>query len=288
MGCTLINPSVNGVCGQPNIGDCSVGLSSGTTNPWTCQGSNGGANATCYHGECGAANNTCVQGTPNNIVGSAEWLCEGNIVGNADDTRCVIAVCGDTQGTCDQGTPSGNTNSWDCSGANTSINCNIGVCHFNTLGHAGGCDEGVSSDPSGNPWTCQGSYHETAITTDDDDCFIGACGSADNNIDGCPVGTWVDVPDLTSPPVVRWKCEGSDGGTDDDIICEQEVGDCAATLGDCVQGISSDPRGATNPWVCAGTGGGSDETCVFSVCGTQDNAAQGCLPNMLSLDFSPC
>ena len=84
--------------------------------------------------------------------------------------------------------------------------------------------------------------------------------------------------------MVRWKCEGSDsGGTNDDkIFCEQEVGDCASTLGDCVQGISSDPRGATNPWVCAGTGGGSDETCVFSVCGTADNAAQGCLPNMPS------
>ena len=371
MGCVEI---VNGRCGRPNIGDCADGVSSdpsSNTNPWVCAGSNGGADATCYHGECGAANNTCVPGigTPNNIVGSAEWLCEGNIAGNADDARCVIAVCGDTQGTCDegtasvnnnqwtceggashstaddvdcfvgacgtadtdmdgctvgdwehvddtatdvlwnckgavntsttddiqctlglpicgptqgtcdQGTPSGNTNPWTCQGATTNVDCTIGVCHFNTLGHAGGCDEGVSSDPSGNPWTCQGSYHDPAIMTDDDDCFIGACGTADNAVQGCPVGTWADVPDLTSPTVISWKCEGSDpGGTDDDFICEQEPGDCDTMPGDCVQGISSDPRGATNPWVCAGTGGGTDETCVFSVCGTADNAAQGCMP----------
>ena len=301
--CTLINPSVNGVCGT-SIGTCrSPAAAIGTTSPWTCPGSNGGTDATCVFGECDGANNTCVQGTPNNIVGSAEWLCEGNIPGStADNARCVIAVCGDTQGTCDegtasvnnnqwaceggashstaddvdcfvgacgtadsdmdgctvgdwehvddtatdvlwnckgavntsttddiqctlglpicgptqgtcdQGTPSGNTNPWTCQGATTNVDCTIGVCHFNTLGHAGGCDEGVSSDPSGNPWTCQGSYHDPAIMTDDDDCFIGACGTADNAVQGCPVGTWADVPDLTSPTVISWKCEGSDPG----------------------------------------------------------------------------
>ena len=389
---TLINPSVNGVCGQPNIGDCSVGTSSGTTNPWTCQGSNGGANATCYHGECGAANNTCVpgKGTPNNIVGSAEWLCEGNIVGNADDTRCVIAVCGDTQGTCDEGTPSGNTNPWDCTGGAGSsaldddLNCHVAVCgtaddaspgvgcvlgtwqHVDdtatavlwkcegshsgstaddkdcsdaigtcdsTLGLRGKCDSGTSSDPPGlnDSWTCEGG--DTNIITDDASCYIGVCdydskgdcadnngdssdpsgatnpwvcmgsainsttddnnclkatldecGTADNSAQGCLAGTtWAHVPDLTSPTVIIWKCEGSDpGGTDDDFICEQKPGGCDTMSGDCVQGVSSDPSGNTHPWVCAGTGGGTDETCVFSVCGTQDNAAQGCLPNMLS------
>ena len=388
--CTLINPSVNGVCGQPNIGDCSVGVSSdpsGNTNPWDCAGSNGGTDATCYHGECGAANNTCVPGigNPNNIIGSAEWLCEGNIAGNADDTRCVIAVCGDTQGTCDEGTRSANTNPWDCTGGAGSsaldddLNCHVAVCgtaddaspgvgcvlgtwqHVDdtasavlwkcegshsgstaddkdcsdaigtcdsTLGLRGKCNSGTSSDPPGlndswtceggdtnittddascyigvcdydskgdcadnkgdssdpsgatNPWVCMG----TAInsTTDDADCFIGVCGTADNAVQGCPVGTWAFASDLTSPTVIRWKCEGSDGGTDDDVMCEQEDGTCDTTPGDCDQGISSDPRGATNPWVCEGTGGGANETCVFSVCGTADNAAQGCLPNMPS------
>ena len=269
MGCRAIE---NGVCGT-SIGTClSTAAAIGTTSPWTCPGSNGGTDATCVFGECDGANNTCVQGTPNNIVGSLEWLCEGNIAGStADNARCVIAVCGDTQGTCDegtasvnnnqwtcqggaagstaddvacyvgacgtvdthpqgctsgdwehvddtatdvlwncngsyhdpivtaddiqctlgvpicgptqgtcdQGTPSGNTNPWDCSGANTNINCNIGVCRFSAPDVAGGCVEGSSSDPSGNtnPWSCLGSYHLPAITTDDADCFIGACGT---------------------------------------------------------------------------------------------------------------
>ena len=372
LGCTAIE---NGVC-DTSIGTClSTASAIGTTNPWTCPGSNGGADATCVFGECDGANNTCVQGTPNNIIGSEEWLCEGNIAGNSDDARCVIAVCGDTQGTCDegaasvnnnqwtcqggaagstaddvdcyvgacgtadnvaqgctagdwehvddtatdvlwdckgavntstvddiqctlglpicgptqgacdQGAPSGNTNPWTCQGATTNVDCTIGVCHFNTLGHAGGCDEGVSSDPSGNPWTCQGSYHDPSITTDDDDCFIGVCGTADNAVQGCPVGIWADASDLTSPTVVRWKCEGSElgyGNTDDDVMCEQEDGACDTMPpiipGDCDQGISSDPRGATNPWVCAGTGGGMDVDCLFSFCGTQDNVMDGCMP----------
>ena len=394
MGCVEI---VNGRCGRPNIGDCADGVSSdpsGNTNPWVCAGSNGGTDATCYHGECGAANNTCVPGigTPNNIVGSAEWLCEGNIAGNADDTRCVIAVCGDTQGTCDEGTRSGNTNPWDCTGGAGSstldddLNCHVSVCgtaddaspgigcvlgtwqHVDdtatavlwkcegshsgstaddkdcsdaigtcdsTLGLRGKCDSGTSSDPPGlnDSWTCEGG--DTNIITDDASCYIGVCDydskgdCADNNGDssdpsgatnpwvcmgsainsttddnnclkatpdecgtadaptpgvGCLAGTtWADVPDLTSPTVISWKCDGSDpGGTDDDFICEQEPGDCDTMPGDCVQGVSSDPSGNTHPWVCASTGGGTDETCVFSVCGTQDNAAQGCLPNMPS------
>ena len=71
----------------------------------------------CITVSAAAANNTCVpgKGTPNNIVGSEEWLCEGNIAGStADDTRCVIAVCGDTQGTCDEGMRSAAIhNPWD-------------------------------------------------------------------------------------------------------------------------------------------------------------------------------
>ena len=368
MGCVEI---VNGRCGRPNIGDCADGVSSdpsGNTNPWDCAGENGGTNATCVFGECDGANNTCVQGTPNNIVGSAEWLCEGNIAGNADDTRCVIAVCGDTQGTCDEGTRSANTNPWDCTGGAGSsaldddLNCHVAVCgtaddaspgvgcvlgtwqHVDdtatavlwkcegshsgstaddkdcsdaigtcdsTLGLRGKCNSGTSSDPPGlndswtceggdtnittddascyigvcdydskgdcadnngdssdpsgatNPWVCMG----TAInsTTDDADCFIGACGTADDPTPGvgCLVGTWAFASDLTSPTVIRWKCEGSDGGTDDDVMCEQEDGACDTTPGDCVQGISSDPRGATNPWVCEGTGGGGKrDVCI--------------------------
>ena len=39
---------------------------------------------------------------------------------------------------------------------------------------------------------------------------------------------------------------------------------------------ANDPSGATNPWICEGTGGGTDETCTIGVCGDADTFANGC------------
>ena len=373
LGCAVIE---NGVCGSSQ-GACLQGTPSGNTNPWTCQGSNGGSNAQCQLAECGAAGNTCDAGNYVNVTGSHLWRCMGNINGQTyDDVTCESGLCGPTQGACDQGTASGSTNPWTCAGSHadpavtqdddtgcavgvcgtaddpvngctqgtwedvpdtptdvlwrclggyhdatvttddadctlglaicgaaqgscaqgaptgtgnpwsctgsdgTAITCRVGECAFH---RAGACAVGDSSDAAGNsnPWTCEGD--DPVSSLDDETCQIGVCGTADNATNGCTAGTWEDVSDLPgTPPTVRWRCAGLHGGeTADDTDCTQRDGACISTpprvTGDCDAGVSNDPSGMTNPWVCAGTGGGADATCTVGVCGPADSAADGCL-----------
>ena len=286
------------VCGDTQ-GTCDEGTSSGTTNPWTCEG---GANygtaddVNCYVGACGTADNNmagCTVGDWEHVDDTATdvlWDCKGSYhdpAVTADDIRCTLGlpICGPTRGTCAEGTPVGTGDDWICRGATTDINCHVGICDS---GFVGDCAEGAPTSIINpltldtNPWTCQGSYHEPATTTDDDDCFFGVCGTADTNANGCTVGTWISVTDLIGPPpTIRWTCAGSfPGETNDDDPCTQRNGACDSVTplitGDCDVGVSNDPSGATNPWECQGNGGGTDETCTIGVCGDADDMTNGC------------
>ena len=204
------------VCGDTQ-GTCDQGTSSSNTNPWTCEG---GANhgtvddVNCYVGACGSADNNmagCTVGDWEHVDDTATdvlWDCKGSYhdpAVTADDIRCTLGlpICGPTRGTCAEGTPVGTGDDWICRGATTDINCHVGICDS---GFVGACVEGAPTSIINpltldtNPWTCQGSYHDPAITTDDDDCFFGVCGTADNSATGCTVGTWVSVSDLIGPP----------------------------------------------------------------------------------------
>ena len=281
-----------GLCG-PARGACDQGTSSGNTNPWDCEGSVstsfGDDDLSCIVGVCGTADdstNGCMQGTWEHVDDTATdvlWRCLGDYHDDTvttDDADCTLGLpmCDDVKGQCDVGTPSGNTNPWTCSGAGDTKECRIGVCDFD---HDGDCDIGDAS-ASANPWVCEGD--DPGSMLDDDDCAIGVCGTADTFADGCLVGTWVSVTDLIGPPqVIRWRCEGSHPGpgeTDDDTDCEQRNGTCDSVdpllPGDCDAGVSNDPSGATNPWICEGTGGGTDETCTIGVCGDEDDMTNGC------------
>ena len=146
--CTLTQPIVNGRCGigsGTNFGDCSAGTSSGNTNPWTCAGSNGGVDVTCEFGVCNDTTTPhCDVGDFENITGTLEWRCEGNIDNTlVDNATCVIAVCGRTQGTCDEGTGNG-INPWTCAGGAghgtaDDVNCYVGAC-------------GTADDPGARHW----------------------------------------------------------------------------------------------------------------------------------------
>ena len=290
------------VCGDTQ-GTCDQGTSSSNTNPWTCEG---GANhgtvddVNCYVGACGSADNNmagCTVGDWEHVDDTATdvlWDCKGSYhdpAVTADDIRCTLGlpICGPTRGTCAEGTPVGTGDDWICRGATTDINCHVGICDS---GFVGACVEGAPTSIINpltldtNPWTCQGSYHDPAITTDDDDCFFGVCNAedsaADTFADGCTVGTWVSVSDLIGPPpTIRWTCAGSfPGETNDDDPCTQRNGACDSMPpllpGDCDAGVSNDPSGVTNPWICEGTGGGTDETCTIGVCGDADDMTNGC------------
>ena len=106
---------------------------------------------------------------------------------------------------------------------------------------------------NGNPWECQGS--NSNITTDDVDCEIGVCGTADDPTPGigCAVGTHEHVPGDT------WNCRGSDDliETDDYTGCtppRDSVGICGTAdnqFEGCTAGIYDDITGPT--WKCLGT-----------------------------------
>ena len=290
------------VCGRTQ-GTCDEGTDNGI-NPWTCAGGADHGTAddvNCYVGACGTADTNpdgCTVGDWEHVDDTATdvlWDCKGSYhdpAVTADDIRCTLGlpICGPTQGTCDEGTPVGTGDDWICRGATTDINCRVGICDF---GFVGDCAEGAPTSIINpltldtNPWTCQGSYHDPAVMTDDDDCFFGVCNddensAADTNPDGCMVGNWVSVSDLIGPPpTIRWTCAGSfPGETNDDDPCTQRNGACDSVdpliTGDCDAGVSNDPSGATNPWICEGTGGGTDETCTVGVCGDTDDMPNGC------------
>ena len=151
----------------------------------------------CYVGACGTADNPvpgigCTVGDWSHVDDTATdvlWDCKGSYHDPAittDDIRCTLGlpICGPTRGTCAEGTPVGSGDDWICRGATTDINCHVGICDS---GFVGDCAEGAPTSIINpltldtNPWTCQGSYHDPAITTDDDDCFFGVCGTADNS-----------------------------------------------------------------------------------------------------------
>ena len=109
---------------------------------------------------------------------------------------------------------------------------------------------------------CKGNYHDDAVTSDDDNCFVGVCGTADNNLDGCVPGTYQHVSGPT------WRCMGSDtGSSTDDANCMPVPGLCDySDAGKCIDGESSDLTGANNTWTCAGTAGAADATCLLAAC----------------------
>ena len=281
LGCTAV---VHGTCGRGSStvpGDCNSGTPSGTTNPWTCQGSGGGVDVECRIGACGTDANTCAVGGYENILGGTSWRCEGNIdLTIVDEPVCIVAECGDTQGACAEGNPSGNTNPWTCAGPNGGVDatCEVGLCgtaddQYN--GCAQGTWEDIADPPSGiATWNCLGSVDTS--TNDDTVCSdgVGVCGPTQGT---CDQGN----ASITTTP--RWTCEGGNPDplvTSDDAECYVGVCGDPTSPGNCTEG---DPSGFENPYVCRGNYPDTaitsdDDNCFFGVCGTADNAADGCDP----------
>ena len=277
-----------GLCG-PAQGVCDQGTSSGNTNPWDCAGSVTTSFADddlgCVVGACGSADdpaNGCLQGdwehvddTPTAVL----WRCLGNYhdaTVTTDDADCTLGLpmCKDVLGQCDVGIESGNTNPWTCSGAGATKTCEIGECLF-TPGHdVGLCAIGESSDDTGNtnPWVCAGSVGGSSA--DDATCEQAVCGLADNATEGCIVGTHQHVAGPT------WNCNGAGHGTDNDRTCmAPPASECGLSLGDCVQGLSTDPSGSSHTWTCQGQHPDPNVTtddvdCTFPVCEDQQGVCE--------------
>ena len=240
----------NGACDFSGMGQCLTGTSTdpfGNTNPWTCEGANGGLDATCEIAACATV----------------------------------------PQGTCDTGTPSGNTNPWTCEGSDPLSSqdddpCGIGLCDWSV---AGKCAVGDSDGTQGvdYEWACEG--HDDMSGEDDMDCVKAQCNlndPQDNAVKGCKTGTWKNVDD---PPgaVKKWHCLGNhpdDTVTIDDARnCEIIVPDgvCGYDfLGDCDAGTSS---GTGNEWTCLGPDDATDtedKDCEVGLCPTVSGTDDTC------------
>ena len=255
---------VPGLCDYSDAGKCIDGESSdstGNTNPWTCAGTAGAADANCLLAAC-------------DIGG---------------------------QGTCLTGTPTGTTNPWTCKGgdpdplvtSDDDEDCTFGVCDYSGPGR---CLQGTPS-ASGYTWTCEGSWRGSwgAHTDDDVDCVIAQCrdandGGEDNSLKGCITGQWAHVDDPAPPhDVPTWDCLGNappavPAVTDDDDLGCQGGGDVDGkclfvdkdTTGRCEQG--NNPSDTGNQWVCEGIHGGADAPCTQGLCGiVQDTCIAGTL-----------
>ena len=245
---------VPGLCDYSDAGKCIDGESSdltGASNPWTCAGTAGAADATCLLAACDI----------------------------------------NAQGICLTGTPTGTTNPWTCEGGDPDVNitadddedCTFGVCDYAGPGR---CLQGTPS-ASGHTWTCEGSWRGSwgAHTDDDMDCIKAQCregedGAEDNSLKGCITGQWAHVEDLTDD-VAMWRCLGNAADpnvTDDDDDCQVTTtvdidGECQFVknssgqiqYGRCDQG--DEPGTNANPtWTCGGINNGDDADCVAGQC----------------------
>ena len=186
---------VDGQCGYDFAGDCETGSSSGTGNEWTCEGPDPAVDTdddNCVIGVCDYEDDPvypsdgCQVGTYDPVIPGDRWHCLGSDNGRTDDDarNCVPP---------------------------TFI---PGKCNYDNIG---ACDEGDSSDPSGNtnPWWCEGNHPDPGFTADDVECITGVCGTA---TDTCDAGTLQNVSGPT------WNCLGNHPTasitTDDDLNCQ--------------------------------------------------------------------
>ena len=279
---------VNAVCGSSNGGTftsapttnlCSTGTPSTVSGSdpwfWTCQGVNGGTNASCsanvhgVNGVCGSSNgvtftsaptsNLCNAGTPSTVSGSGPWLwgCQGVNGGSSASCSAKVQLQG-VNGVC------GSANGEDLLKAPKS---NL-------------CSTGKASKVTGKgpwDWTCSGSDGGSTASCSANLEINGACGSANgkdyltppmSNL--CKSGAPSSV---SNNELWEWTCAGSNGGATASCSAKIEInGACGLankesfltepTTNLCSAGNPSTVKGKGPwKWTCTGSNGGSKASC---------------------------
>ncbi len=283
-----INPQpVNGVCGTSNGGTftsaptsnlCSTGspttVSGSGPWSWTCQGVNGGANASCsaniqsqgVNGACGSANgedllkapssNLCSAGKASKVTGTGpwDWNCSGSNGGTTASCSAYLEING------------------ACGSANGKSYLSPPISHL--------CNSGTPSAASNNgqwDWTCMGSNGGTTANCSAKLEINGACGSANkenffteptSNL--CSAG---NASAVTGKGPWTWVCVGLNGGSKANCSANLEVnGACGSANGEdllkaptsnlCSDGKASKVTGKGPwDWTCAGSNGGTTASC---------------------------
>jgi hypothetical protein len=194
----------NGSCNTTVNNGCSAGTLSDTTDSstnhlWSCNGTNGGTNASCsmpippnpINGSCdNSAQNRCSSGTPNDgavsdTSTSYRWNCEG-LNGGSTATGCnfpkplvpVNGVCSTTTDQCTVGTRS---SPYESSGSTT------------------------------DQWSCTGINGGTTASCSVAKIINGSCDNSAQN--RCSTGTPNDGVVSDTSTLYRWNCDGLNGGS---------------------------------------------------------------------------
>ncbi|MDX2095885.1 MAG: prepilin-type N-terminal cleavage/methylation domain-containing protein [Alphaproteobacteria bacterium] len=264
---------VNGVCAATPA-SCNAGTVSGfslgacgTSDSWTCRGSNGGTDAQCsaanapcapvVDGACGGMANTCSSGSPASFVagpcgGSDSWTCLGENGGAPASCTAAHAACG----------IDGGWGAW----SNCSVTCGGGTqtraCDNPPPGNGGANCVGLSSQPC-NTQSCAATIN-------------GVCGVGSN---ACSSGNAQGLVSGGCGSSDAWTCAGANGGSSANCSTANAPcpvdGVCGADINTCAIGISSNPNpgvcGGNATWNCVGEGGGRTASCsVAATCTSCD------------------
>ena len=260
------------VAAPPSSNLCAVGTAStvGGPNPytWTCQGQNGGGDASCssgprttVNGACGASNGgefytqptsgLCTTGTQSGVVGTGPWTwsCVGAGIPQGSTANCSAnrrenGVCGAANGQNMVSAPSGGS-----------------LCNSGTASAVGGS----------GPWTwnCTGINGGTSSSCSAQRQINASCGGSANT---CGSGTSSGYSAGSCGGSATWTCNGANGGTN--ASCSSANGPCAVN-GSCggsanscgsgtASGYSAGSCGGSQTWSCVGAHGGSTANCSIA------------------------
>lgn len=301
--CSKANPlcAINGTCGSADSTGtmstsssnlCSSGTASAVsgTGPWawTCNGANGGTNASCsaplmQNGVCGSANgvgvtsapssNLCSSGTATTVSGSGPWSWNCNGANGGTNASCsaplrVNAVCGSANGVGTYSAPS-----------------------------TGLCSPGTASAVSGSgpfTWACAGANGGTNASCSAPLRQDAVCGSSNGANFYAPPST--NLCSVGSPTAVSgsgpftWTCNGINGGNNASCSANKSIDGVCGTAngvstetspssGLCSAGNSTAVTNSSYAWhwSCSGIYGGATATCnapqkVHGSCGPADGS----------------
>ena len=270
------NPLSDNCCAEGRSSDLTDSL---THYKWECLGLNGGSKVNCSmpipppptsptsppgtdtNGDCDESQkDKCTAGTWNNVADSTnyyKWKCVGS--GNGTTDYCSMqrpSTCSpDTNGDCDESQDNG------CH-AGTSNDTRDSSTHYKwqCLGSCSGTTDNCSMQKPTTP-TQQPPQSKTH----------GQCGNYHGT--KCSAGTY-SSRNSSDPEIIKWACEGSNGGRDDP--CEHDKCTCSS--------CTTCPTCNRNTTCCSGdkhpscTGGTNSNCtpCPQTECGACGSSANTC------------
>lgn len=300
--CTLgVDCATDGACGGTN-NTCGAGTlndiaDSASQYLWNCNGTNGGANASCsqnkppVNGICdNSVINGCTVGTLNDIADSSTyslWNCDGSNGGTTASCgmrkpitgKCAVAHYACSAGVSSGGYDAGDRWKWDCmgeyGGANdigcSEMKAEAGVCssvHYGCVTPTASPLATQSDNLTNWKWTCPGRFGGSDTACQENKIpVVGKCATTHYScISGSSVNNWSD-----GGYHYAWNCNGANGGANDS--CTQDTtpppvdGLCDYAPGhtyQCVKGTSIGGYDAGDAWKwnCTGMFGGNTDVCT--------------------------